>query len=106
MNPDQIQQSNPQQGDPAANLGFATNLSQAMQPKSPQGSQEAQNAPGQEQTQEPKEDISKQLDAFKTEIMDEMKSFQKDTKKDIKTQIDGLRQDIKSALEEEDAKET
>ena len=95
MQPNQIQPNNPQMsGDEvAASLAFATHLQdQTITPEAPQ---EAETAPGEEETVETTNDQQIDEKALKEEIM-------KDVKNTIKEEMSGLREEIKSALTEDE----
>ena len=102
MNPQETQptQSQSSPDEAAASLAFATSLNQ------PNGSQEPQNASGQQQTQEMLQEPSQDLEELKSQFSDEFATMRKDLMKEVKSAIKGeignLRDEIKSALDEED----
>ena len=97
MNEEQMQPSNPQMNpdEAAASLAFATYLQEQMTKEDNplEAPQDAQDASGQEIEQEVEKDEPLDKEALKEEIM-------KDVKDAIKEEMDGIRQDIKSALSE------
>lgn len=87
-----------------ASLGLSTRLSEQMLmaqvPKEGvEGSETPETAPGEEETPEQQETPPLDPEAFKSEIMDEVKSA-------IKEEIEGLKEMLKGALEEDDEEET
>lgn len=87
-----------------ASLGISTYLSeQALMAQVPQkpveGSEMPETAPGEEQMPEEEKEPPLDPEAFKNEIMDEVKSA-------IKEEIEGLKEMLKGALEDDDEEET
>lgn len=110
---EQEQTQQPQEGgqlspeEAKASMGIATQLQDqllAQQNPQPETPQEPQDVP-QEQQPDPQEDMLKEIDTLKTQFQEELMQVKKETKDTIKKQIESLRQDIKDALNEEDAKE-
>ena len=94
----------------AANLGFATTLSQmALQKMNPPKQQlttpqnSPQMPPEPTQTSEPKEDTQTQMKGLETRIMAQLEALKKDLKpKDKNEELESLKQEIQEVLNEQE----
>ena len=101
MNPNETQPNNPMSADQsAAALSFATQLQEQLMPNAEQplgnGSQDNQNAPGQEQMPPQEETPPIDPETLKNEIKDELV---KEVKNDMKAII---REELKKLLDEDE----
>lgn len=101
----ETQPENPQDGidltsdELAAAMGFMTTMGeQSMSQNAPQDGQEPQ---GKTRGEETHKDGGEDIETVKSQFSDELKSLKKELKEEIKKQIEGIRNDIKSALNEE-----
>ena len=101
MEPQQTQQNDMTPEEAKASLGIATYLQQQMLPQGVpiDGDKTAEMAPDSDLTLETEEDLTPRIDDLESQFKD----FQKEVKKMIKDEIGGIRQDIKDALQEDDA---
>ena len=104
--PQQNNQGNMTTEDLRAALGFSTNLMSQMLPKDEMiptdGPQEAPNGTGQEMgTETKKEPQEDKMMAMEGKMDEKMEILRTEMKSVIKTEIESIRDDIKTALENE-----
>jgi len=98
--PQELQTGNPQltPDESAASLAFATYLQEQMMGINPGASQNPETAQGDEETQEPQEDLTPRIEGLESQFND----FREEVKKTIKDEVGGIKQMIKDLSDGEE----